>query len=138
MSDEPAGAGPRVLRGRAIRRGTARGAALVSTEPLSFYGGVDPASGTVLERGHPLEGRSVAGRVLVLPTGKGSTVGSYVLYRMAKQGTAPAAILCATCDTVVAVGVILGEIPCVDRLDVGAIADGSVVAVRGEEVELGE
>jgi hypothetical protein len=128
----------RVVRGRAIRRGEAHGTALVSPLPISFYGGVDPATGEVLERGHPLEGRSVAGRVLVMPTGKGSTVGSYVLYRMAKQGTAPAAILCATCDTVVAVGAILGEIPCIDRLDVGDIEDGVPVSVRGEEVTLGE
>ena len=127
-----------VLRGRVIRRGEARGTALVSAAPISFYGGVDPETGKVIERGHPLEGMSMTGRVLVLPTGKGSTVGSYVLYRMAKSGRAPAAIVCGTCDTVVAVGAILGEIPCVDRLDVGRIADGTVVTVRGEEVMLGE
>jgi predicted aconitase with swiveling domain len=126
------------LRGRVIRRGEARGAALVSTEPVSFYGGVDAATGVVLEQGHPLAGRSLAGRVLVLPAGKGSTVGSYVLYRMARSGTAPAAILCRECDTVVAVGAILGEIPCVDRLDVAEIPEGAVVAVRGEEVVVGE
>jgi predicted aconitase with swiveling domain len=74
----------------------------------------------------------------VLPAGKGSTVGSYVLYRMARSGTAPAAILCRECDTVVAVGAILGEIPCVDRLDVAEIPEGAVVAVRGEEVVVGE
>ncbi|MBN1770283.1 MAG: DUF521 domain-containing protein [Deltaproteobacteria bacterium] len=125
-------AGP--WRGRAIRRGEATGTTLVSAEPLSFYGGVDPESGRVLERGHPLEGCSVAGRVLVLPTGKGSTVGSYALVRMARAGTAPAAIVCGVCDTVVAVGAILGEIPCVDRVDVRRIPDGRPVAVRGEEV----
>lgn len=130
----PADAGP--WRGRAIRRGEATGATLVSPEPLSFYGGVDPATGRVIERGHPLEGRSVAGRVLAMPTGKGSTVGSYVLYRMARTGTAPAAILCAACDTVVAVGAILGEIPCVDRIDVGRLPDGRSATVRGEEVTL--
>ena len=132
----PVGGDPGPWRGRAIRRGEAHGTTLVSPEPLSFYGGVDPESGRVLERGHPLEGRTVAGRVLVLPTGKGSTVGSYALYRMARAGTAPAAIVCAVCDTVVAVGAILGEIPCVDRIDLGRIPDGRPVAVRGEEVEL--
>lgn len=128
------GAGP--WRGRAIRRGVATGTTLVSSAPLSFYGGVDPASGRVVERGHPLAGRSVAGRVLVMPTGKGSTVGSYALYRMARAGTAPAAIVCAACDTVVAVGAILGEIPCIDGVDVGRIPDGRLAAVRGEEVTL--
>ncbi|MBI5486784.1 MAG: DUF126 domain-containing protein [Deltaproteobacteria bacterium] len=127
-----------IVRGRVIRGGEARGVALVSSAAISFYGGVDPDTGKVIEKGHPLEGRSLAGRVLVMPTGKGSTVGSYVLYRMAKQGTAPAAILCGTCDTVVAVGAILGDIPCVDRLDPSGIGDGVVVSVRGEEVVIGE
>ena len=109
------------------------------TTLLNLIGGIDrPDSGKVIEKGHPLEGVSMAGRVLVMPTGKGSTVGSYVLYRMAKQGTAPAAILCASCDTVVAVGAILGDIPCVDRLDPSGIGDGVVVSVRGEEVVIGE
>ena len=137
-SGGPAGAvadaGP--WRGRAIRHGAATGTTLVSPEPLSFYGGVDPVSGRVVERGHPLAGRSLAGRILVMPTGKGSTVGSYALYRMARAGTAPAAIVCAACDTVVAVGAILGEIPCVDGVDVGRIPDGRPAAVRGEEVTL--
>ena len=84
------------MAGRAIRRGSVRGVALVSAEAVSFYGGVDPSTGVVVEKGHPLEGRSIAGRVLVIPTGKGSTVGSYVLYRMAKEGTAPAGIVCYT------------------------------------------
>ena len=126
------------MRGRVIRRGEARGTALVSAAAISFYGGVDPETGKVIERGHPLEGKSMTGRVLVLPTGKGSTVGSYVLYRMAKSGTGPAAIVCGSCDTVVAVGAILGEIPCVDGLDIGGIGEGTVVTVRGEEVVLGE
>ena len=127
-----------IVRGRVIRAGEARGAALVSAAAISFYGGVDPDTGKVIERGHPLEGVSLAGRVLVMPTGKGSTVGSYVLYRMAKQGTAPAAILCASCDTVVAVGAILGDIPCIDRLDPAGIGDGAMVSIRGEEVAIGE
>jgi len=82
-----------VLEGRVIKQGTAEGHALVSPEPIGFLGGVDGKTGIVTERGHPLEGVSVAGRVLVFPTGKGSTVGSYVLYELAANGLAPAAIL---------------------------------------------
>ena len=67
----------KVLTGRVIKAGRARGVALVSSEPISFFGLVDAETGTVIEKGHPLEGQSVAGRVLVFPTGKGSTVGSY-------------------------------------------------------------
>jgi hypothetical protein len=128
----------RTLEGRVIRAGSARGAALVATAPISFYGGVDPDSGRVIERGHPLEGRSMTGRVLVLPTGKGSTVGSWVLLRMARAGTAPSAVVCAVCDTVVAVGAILGEIPCVDRVAIGSIAEGEAVTVEGGRVVVGE
>ncbi|HDN80985.1 MAG TPA: DUF126 domain-containing protein, partial [Chloroflexi bacterium] len=63
-----------VLKGRIIRGGKAKGEALVSPEPIGFLGGVDPETGVVVERGHPLEGQRVSGRVLVFPTGKGSTV----------------------------------------------------------------
>ncbi len=126
------------MRGRVIRAGSARGIALSSAVPVSFYGGVDPATGVVLEKGHPLEGRSMAGRVLAIPTGKGSTVGSFVLYRMARLGTAPAALVCGECDPVVAVGAILAEIPCVDGIDTGLIPDGAVVRVDSAEVVVDE
>jgi uncharacterized protein len=88
----------------------------------------------VIEKRHPLEGRSLKGRVLAIPTGKGSTVGSYVLYRMAKTGTAPAAILCRECDPVIAVGAILAGIPCLDNVDVASIPDGTAVRIDGGEV----
>ena len=115
---------------RPICRGTARGFAIVSSEPVSFYGGVDPATGKVIERRHPLEGKSIAGRILVMPTGKGSTVGAYVLYRMEKLGTAPAGILCRECDPVTATGAILARIPCADRIDISVVTDGADVAIE--------
>ena len=74
--------------GRVIFDGEAEGAALVSAMGISFFGGVDPESGVVVERGHDLEGQSIAGRVLVFPSGKGSTVGSYTIYRLKKNGKA--------------------------------------------------
>ena len=67
------------MQGRSISRGIGTGELLVSSEPISFLSGVDPETGIVVERGHPLEGRSIAGRVLAFPYGKGSTVGSYVI-----------------------------------------------------------
>jgi len=102
---------------RKIAKGTATAEALVSSEPISFFGGVDPDSGIVVEKGHPLEGRSIAGKVLVFPQGKGSTVGSYTLYRLKKNGKAPAAIINSECETIVAVGAIISGIPAVDRLE---------------------
>ena len=74
------------MRGRTIRAGRAAGLALVSSAPIGFLGGVDPETGIVLEAGHPLQGQSIAGKVLVFPTGKGSTVGSYTLLRLQRAG----------------------------------------------------
>jgi len=91
----------------------------------------------VIEKGHPLEGQSVAGRVLVFPTGKGSTVGSYILYRLARKGLAPAAIINAQSEPVVAVGAIISDIPMVDLVDIGQIATGDQVSIEGERIEIG-
>jgi len=122
------------LRGRAIKSGTAEGIALVSPEPIGFLGGVDPETGIVVEPGHPLEGQCVTGRVLVFPSGKGSTVGSYTLYRMARSGTAPAAIVNAESETIVAVGAIIGNIAMVDQIDIAQIRTGDRVRVTGDQV----
>ena len=127
----------KVLTGRVIKAGRARGVALVSSEPISFFGLVDAETGMVIEKGHPLEGQSVAGRVLVFPTGKGSTVGSYSLYRLAKAGAAPAAIINAESETIVAVGAIISDIPMVDQVDIGQIHTGDIVSVEDERVTVG-
>jgi len=121
-----------VLSGRKIFGGSAQGETLVSREPVSFYGGVNPDTGVVEEQGHPLQGRSVAGRVLVFPGGKGSTVGSYTLYRMKKNGTAPAALVNRECETIVAVGAIIAEIPCLDQIAIERIPDGVRVCVEAD------
>jgi predicted aconitase with swiveling domain len=122
----------RCLRGRVIKAGRAEGRALVSSEPIGFLGGVDPETGQVVEPGHPLEGACVAGRVLVFPTGKGSTVGSYTLYRMAQAGTAPAAIVNAQSEAIVAVGAIISDIPMVDQIDITILKTGDLTRVDGE------
>jgi len=122
------------LKGRAIKSGSAEGIALVSQEPIGFLGGVDPETGTVVEAGHPLEGQCVTGRVLVFPTGKGSTVGSYTLYRMARSGTAPAAIVNAESEAIAAVGAIISDIPMVDQVDIAQIRTGDRVRVTGDRV----
>jgi len=122
------------LQGRVVKEGAASGRALVSSEPIGFLGGVDPDSGVVIEPGHPLEGKTVSGRVLVFPTGKGSTVGSYTLYRMARHGVAPAAIVNAEADPVVAVGAIIAGIPMVDQIAVSELRTGDWVDLQGAEV----
>jgi predicted aconitase with swiveling domain len=127
---------PLKLNGRVIYEGKAEGVALVSSSPLSFYGGVNPDTGEVIERGHELKGQSVKDRVLVFPHGKGSTVGSYVMYRLAKNGTGPRAIVNERCETIVAVGAIISEIPCVDMVDISKIRSGALVKVEGASVEI--
>jgi hypothetical protein len=124
------------LTGRVIKRGTAAGRALVSPEPIGFLGGVDPDTGVITEKRHSLEGACVTGTVLCFPTGKGSTVGSYTLYWMKKVGTAPAAILNAESETIVAVGAIISDIPMLDRLDLSQITTGDWVEVDGAMVEV--
>jgi hypothetical protein len=119
------------LTGRVVKAGEDQGIALVSLQPIGFLGGVDPETGIVIEPGHPLEGQSVVGRVLVFPTGKGSTVGSYTLYRMAKGGVAPAAIVNEESEAIVAVGAIISDIPMVDRVEMGVIQTGDRVRIHG-------
>jgi len=121
------------LRGRRIYKGVAEGEAIVTKDGISFYGGVDPDTGKVVEVGHELEGQSITGKILVFPVGKGSTVGSYTLYRMKKNNTAPAAIVNKQIDTIIAVGCIISEIPCVDKIDVNEIKSGQRLLVDGSE-----
>jgi len=120
------------LKGRRIFGGRARAEALVSPEPLSFFGGVDPDTGVVVESGHPLQGQCVAGKILAFPRGKGSTVGSYTLFRLKKNGKAPAALLTGECETIVAVGAIIAEIPCLDRVDLRRIPGGAELEVDAD------
>jgi predicted aconitase with swiveling domain len=122
------------INARKIKHGQASGPALVSTEPIGFLGGVDPETGIVVEKGHPLEGQCVTGTVLCFPTGKGSTVGSYTLYWMQKVGRAPAAIINVESETIVAVGAIISDIPMVDQVDIATIETGDWVTVDGEIV----
>lgn len=124
------------VQARIVKAGHAEGKALVSPDPIGFLGGVDPDTGIVIEAGHPLEGECVSGRVLVFPTGKGSTVGSYTLYRLARNSLAPAAIVNAEADPVVAVGAIIAEIPMVDQVDISRIHSGDWVQVRDRQVTI--
>ena len=124
------------LKGRIIYKGKAEGKALVTTMPISFYGGVDPNTGIVLEKGHELQGQSVKGKILVFPQGKGSTVGSYTLYRMKKNDTAPAAMINRETETIIAVGAIISEIPTVDKVDVSKIKTGDKVNIENDTINI--
>ena len=125
-----------ILKGRKVMGGVAEGAALVSSDPVSFYGGVDPVTGYVTEPGHCCCGENITGKVFVFPTGKGSTVGSYVIYRMKKLGTAPAAIINVETEAILATGCVISDIPLVDKLDQDPfeyIKNGMFVKVYADE-----
>ncbi len=128
-----------ILKGRVIAGGHARGPAMVTMQPISFLGSVDPKSGVVVEKGHELEGKSIANMVLVFPRGKGSTVGSYIMLQLKKNGVAPAAIINLEAETIIAVGAIISKIPMLDMLEgdmYSLIKDGMVLEVDAEKGEV--
>jgi predicted aconitase with swiveling domain len=126
------------MQGRSISRGIADGELLISSEPISFLSGVDPNTGIVVEHGHPLEGQSIAGRVLAFPYGKGSTVGSYVIYALKQNDLAPVAIINTEAEPIIAVGAIIAGIPMVDRLppEFSRLSPGTRVTVNGDTGEV--
>jgi len=117
------------LKGRAIVEGRCKAQALVSTQPISFLGGVDPTSGKIVEKNHDLHGECIKDKVLCFPHGHGSTVGSYVLYSLAKKNIAPKAIVNQTADPVVVVGAIIADIPMIDQIDINQIRTDDIVEV---------
>lgn len=125
-----------ILKGHSVSKVKGSGQVLKSPEAVSFLGGVNPADGKIAEQRSPIFGKSICGRVFVFPQGKGSTVGSYVLYQMKKGGTAPAAIINERAETIVACGAIMADIPMVDRVDTSLLLDGDEVAVDGASGEV--
>lgn len=124
------------IKARTISKGTATGEVLLSLDAISFYGGVDPDTGVVVEKGHALEGKSISGKILVFPQGKGSTVGSYTLYRLKKNKAAPIALINRECEAIVAVGAIISGIPAIDKLEKDAyetLKDGQKALVDGNK-----
>jgi len=133
------------MRGRVLADGAGEGHALVLDEPLSFWGGVDPASGLIIDARHPQRGTSVEGRVLVMGSVRGSSSSSSVLAESVRAGCAPAAILLGEPDLILAVGAAVSEelygkrLPIVvfDPAELATIVDGVTVAIReGGEVIL--
>ncbi len=124
------------LRGVGIVEGHVRGEVLCSREPIGFFGHVNPVTGVVTEPGHELQGKSIAGKVLVFPRAKGSTVGSYVLYALKRVGCAPLAIVNEEMEPIVAAGAVIAGIPAVDGIDTSLVKSGQVVEVDGGEIRI--
>jgi uncharacterized protein len=125
----------KIIKSRKISKGRAKGEIILTNESISFLGGVDPKTGTVIDSKHELRGRNMSGKVLVIPSGKGSTVGSYVIYQMSKNKTAPAAIIALEAEPIIATGTIMAEIPMVDRPEAAILdilKDGDMVEVDAD------
>ena len=125
-----------LLRGRKIIGGVAEGEAVVTRQPISFLGGVNPDRGMVVERGHELEGKNITGKIFIFPHGKGSTAGPYIIYAMAKRKTAPSGMINLEAEPIIAVGAAMGKIPLVDRLDknpLEVISTGDRVRIDGDQ-----
>ncbi len=107
----------KTFHGKTVMPGVAEGEALVTRSAISFTGGMDPDTGIIREPGHELEGKSVAGKILVFPAGKGSTTGSWQYYAAFKRGTAPRGIINRKAEGVVAISAIITGTPMVHGLD---------------------
>ncbi len=117
--------------------GTGAGDVLASTTPLSFWGGVDATTGTVISRHHPLHGQGLAGRVLVIPHGRGSCTGSAVLLEIIHAGVAPAVIVLNRADDIIALGAIVAEEILHRQVPVVVLDDAAFVqAMRAREAWL--
>ncbi|MFP4655707.1 MAG: DUF126 domain-containing protein [Methanohalobium sp.] len=120
---------------RTISGGVAEGEVLITSDTISFLGNVDPETGIVVEPSHELFNKSIKGKVLIFPHGKGSTVGSYVLYQLSKNNVAPAAMINIESEPIVAVGAIISGIPLVDKLGSDPytyLTNGTLVKVDGD------
>jgi predicted aconitase with swiveling domain len=132
------------VKGQVLAPGTAEGRALVLAEPLSLWGGVDPATGVIIDARHPQRGESVVDRVLVMPAVRGSSSSSSILAEAVRAGCAPAAILLGEPDLILAVGAAVAEelygrsVPVVLLApeELADIVDGERISVDGADVSL--
>jgi uncharacterized protein len=135
-----------VFEGRVLVPGEARGKLLRLEEPLSFWGGVDPTSGDIIDRHHPQVGRSVTGAIVAMPSGRGSSSSSSVLAESIRAGTGPAGILLAEDDRIVALGALVAaelygaSVPVVvgRAEDLSRLESGRETWIRGATVSVEE
>ncbi len=124
--------GSKIFSCHKISEGVAEGEALISTDDIMFYL-IDPSTGVVIEKGHSLEGKSISGKVLIFPGGKGSSVvQADGLYQLLIKNNAPKALVIQNPDTVLVASAIIMETPMVDRVDANfyeAVKDGDMVRV---------
>jgi predicted aconitase with swiveling domain len=123
-----------ITGGRTIMPGIATGEALVTSQSMGFNFGVDGETGYVIEHGHELEGQSLQDKVLIFPSGKGSTGGSFVIYQIVRGGKGPVAMVNVACESIIALGAIMAGIPMIDSLSenpLEIVKTGDLVRIDG-------
>ncbi|QLC73890.1 DUF521 domain-containing protein [Pseudomonas sp. LPB0260] len=131
------------IQARSLVAGNAQGELLYADVGLSFWGGVDPSSGEVIDRHHPLSGRVIAGRVLAIPSGRGSCTGSSVLLELILNGHGPAALVVAQPEEILSLGVLVAQalferdlpVVCVGEEAFACLQDCRFVRIEGSRVE---
>ncbi len=125
------------MEGRILVEGHATGPALVLAEPISFWGGLDPATGEIVEANHPQRGSVVTGTILVMPSGRGSSSSATVLAEAIRAGTAPAGIVLGEPDNIIVIGALVAAelygiaIPVIvaSRATLGTIGTGAEISL---------
>jgi uncharacterized protein len=134
------------IEGRVLVGGSASGTILRVDEPLSFWGGLDAETGAIIDRRHPQAGAIVTGRILVMPSGRGSSSSSSVLAEAIRAGTAPAGIVMQTPDGIVALGALVAAelygtsmpVIVVSSASYDTLNDGEQAEIEGEKVVLSD
>ncbi len=129
----------KIIHGKVVINGQAQGAALVSSEPLSFWGGYDWKTGEIIDRRHPLSGSIAAGRILVVPFTRGSSTTTAVLLEAIRAGTAPAAILTTEADFFFALASVVADELYAKPLPLVALAAADFASLRtGDQVTIAD
>ncbi|MBD3197406.1 MAG: DUF126 domain-containing protein [Candidatus Lokiarchaeota archaeon] len=121
------------LKGDMIVPGNVKGITVISLDPISFLGDIDPETGIIVAEKHSLKGESIKNKIFVFSTGKGSTVGSYVLYQLYKNGCSPAGIVNKEAEAIVAVGAIISEIPMIHHVEITKIPHNKEVILNADD-----
>jgi phosphomecalonate degydratase small subunit len=124
-----------IIKCRKISGGHVQGEVIISKDSLSFLGGVDPQTGNIIDAEHELYNKNINGKVLVISSGKGSTVGSYVIFQMSKNNTGPLAIVAMEAEPIIATGAIMAGIPMVDHPEEDLfklLEDGDILEVDAD------
>ena len=125
-----------ILNGKTVKKGIVEGEAIVSQLPFSYLGDLNPEKGTIAPKGHDIEGQSIAGKIFVFPTGKGSTVGPFVANMAKRLGNTPAGMICVDVEPVMAMVAIMNDIPMVHRLNqnpLEVISSGDYIKMNATE-----